>query len=180
VTVRSIQLLRQPLIRRLQRLYRQIHFAFWLIFIRYCQDIPPLSLVFPICPVFLFMFYSLVNRANLPIIFVPFIPLQIFRYLCVFIPYYLHFKFGVQEACCFSICILLFLFIHTTAPLILCMFVSSFVCSFINSSVHLCVPSSFQFVFVSVSSIPIHISIIPVVPHYKLGSFAYSGFRHSS
>jgi len=131
---------------------------------RCCQDISTLSLVFPICPVFLFLFYSLVNRANLPIKFIPFIWLQIFHDLCVFIPYHLHFKLGVQKACCFSICILLFLFIHTTAPpdfVYVCLFIRSII---IDSSVHLCLPNSFQFVFVSAFTVLIRISIIPVIP----------------
>jgi len=97
------------------------------------SDTSTLSLVFPICPVFLFLFYSLVNRAHLPIKFLPFISLQIFHHLCFHtIPP--AFKFGVQKACCFSICILLFLFIHTTAPLILCMLVFSFIYRFFYAS----------------------------------------------
>jgi hypothetical protein len=101
---------------------------------RYCQYISTLSLVFPICPLFLFLFYGLVNHGNLPIKFLPFISLRIFNNLCVFIPFHLHFKFDVQKLCCFSICILLFLFIHTTAPLIFCMFVRLFIYRFIYAS----------------------------------------------
>jgi hypothetical protein len=131
----------------------------------------------------MFLFYSHVNHAVFPSSFFPFVTLQMLHDLPISIPYHLHFKFGVQKACCFSICILLFLFIHTTAHLYLCMYVCMFVCLFVCSFFYsfFCASLSTQFISVYVwFSIPVHISIITVVPHYQLGSFAYPGFRHSS
>jgi len=164
--------------RRLQHLHRQIHFTFWLILI----DTVSTFLLFHWFSPFAHFFCSCFTvLLIMPIFPTNFFLLSHYKFfiICVF-SYHttciLNLMFGNRVVLA-SVFFSSFLF----TPLHLWFSVCLFVCSFIDSYMHLCLPRSFQFVFVSASSIPMtHISIIPVVPHYKLGSFAYSDFRHNS